>query len=108
GGGLHDPRVGAGHRHGGVYEVVRAAAARRSGAATALSVSLVVWVAATAAYYPRPRVCADILRLRGQQQARHGRHFDYPGATATADDDALLPQFVAPASRWQQDRGGGM
>ncbi|CAN6278024.1 unnamed protein product [Urochloa humidicola] len=60
-----------------VYEIVRAAAARRSGAtatAAALSVFVVVWVVATAAYYPR--VCADILRLRGrQQQARHGRLF---------------------------------
>ncbi|CAL4889036.1 unnamed protein product [Urochloa decumbens] len=72
-----------------VYEIVRAAAARRSGTAAALSVFLVVWVAATAAYYPR--VCADILRLRGrQQQARHGRHFDYPGATTSAAHGALL------------------
>ncbi|CAL4970504.1 unnamed protein product [Urochloa decumbens] len=78
-----------------VYEIVRAAAARRSGTAAALSFFVVAWVAATAAYYPR--VCANILRLRGrQQQARHGRHFDYPGAAAHG---ALLPScerlFVA-------------
>ncbi|CAN6278025.1 unnamed protein product [Urochloa humidicola] len=70
-----------------VYEIVRAAAARRSGAAAALSVFVVVWVAATAANYPR--VCADILlrpwgRQQQQARARHGRHFDYPGALVVA------------------------
>ncbi|CAO2184858.1 unnamed protein product [Urochloa humidicola] len=81
-----------------VYETVRAAAARRSGTAAALSVFLVVWMAATAAYYPR--VCADIVRqspllrrLRDQQAAARHRHYPSVGAL-----------FVARSR--QQDHGG--
>ncbi|CAL5059325.1 unnamed protein product [Urochloa decumbens] len=100
-----------------VYEIVLAAAARHSGTAAALSFFVVAWVAATAAYYPR--VCADILRLRGrQQQARHGRNFDYSGAAAAAAHGALLPSceergrdggaLVAPSLFVARHHGGGL
>ncbi|CAN6250871.1 unnamed protein product [Urochloa humidicola] len=90
-----------------VYETVRAVAARRSGAASVLSVFLVVWVAATAAYYPR--VCADIIRR--SPLMRHLR-----GRSTFAAVPRELPEYVhggdadgtRPAASCERHRAGAL